>query len=325
MPPQLVRADGQLHELILDQTFPLWHDGLSRAQYGHYNHAQMRTAWGTRGLARVALAEGDCVLASAKRYDLAAVFEGRPIRGIGIGAVFTPPDLRGRGYGRAIVSAMVDAAARDGAGLAILFSEIGTSYYEALGFVPVPLATSEVIVTGKSGAVGVPMRTADDRDLPAIAEIHNASVERYRLGLRYDHDWIRYSVQKKRLLSVLGGAPHRDVEFFVAEEGGGPAAWVLLQVERDEATPSAAERWTLESCGDRDPSGARIGALLQSLIARAPAAAAPAIRAWWPPELRPPQLICRAHGASGITMMVRPLGAAGIRLEPPIPARDVLY
>src|SRR5206468_10676186 len=39
-------------------------------------------------------------------------------------------------------------------------------------------------------------------------------------------------------------------------------------------------RSVLEECGDRDPSGARMGAILQVLIARNPAERRPAITAW---------------------------------------------
>jgi hypothetical protein len=38
------------------------------------------------------------------------------------------------------------------------------------------------------------------------------------------------------------------------------------------------DTWTLEECGDRDPSGAGVGALLQALIAREPSERRPTIR-----------------------------------------------
>ncbi len=48
--------------------------------------------------------------------------------------------------------------------------------------------------------------------------------------------------------------------------------------------------WTIEECGDRDPSGARIGAILQALIAREPVEQRPIIRGWLPPGFEPPQI-----------------------------------
>jgi hypothetical protein len=47
---------------------------------------------------------------------------------------------------------------------------------------------------------------------------------------------------------------------------------------------------TIEECGDRDPSGARVGAILQALIAREPVEHRPTIRAWLPAGFVPPQV-----------------------------------
>jgi len=67
---RLIRATGAQLESLLDDTFPLWGDGLTRKGYGHWNIAQERTDWGTRHLRRFALMDGARVLSSAKRYDL---------------------------------------------------------------------------------------------------------------------------------------------------------------------------------------------------------------------------------------------------------------
>jgi hypothetical protein len=66
----------------------------------------------------------------------------------------------------------------------------------------------------------------------------------------------------------------------------------------------------LEECGDRDPTGARIGAILQVLAARTPAEAPARMRTWLPPGLRPPQvcLFEQAPAARQDIMMLRPLG-----------------
>jgi hypothetical protein len=58
------------------------------------------------------------------------------------------------------------------------------------------------------------------------------------------------------------------------------------------------QAWTLEECGDRDASGARVGALLQALIAREPVERRPTIRAWLPPRFLPPQVTIAATAPS---------------------------
>ena len=66
---KLVIADESLRARILDSTFEIWNEGLSRDAYGRWNEAQLRTEWGRAHLHRVALLdEAGALLASAKRY-----------------------------------------------------------------------------------------------------------------------------------------------------------------------------------------------------------------------------------------------------------------
>jgi predicted N-acetyltransferase YhbS len=318
----VIRAEGAHLEQVLDETFPLWNDGLSRARYADYNAAQLRTPWGARHLERIALVDGDRLLASAKRYRLTLVFDGVEVPAVGIGAVFTSPRDRGRGYARALLEHVIDAAAVEGAGAALLFSEIGTDYYARLGFVAVPLVDADVTVERKPGAPAMLVRAVEADDLPHLLDLHRTMALGYRMSLAWDAEWLAYGLAKKRMLAAFAPGAGRAVECFVAEEGGRAVAWVLLQVSgRDRQ--GYREGWSLEACGDRDPSGARVGAILQALIARAPAAAPPVIRAWWPPRLQPPQVTLHPHAVSPITMMARPLSAA---CDPAsLVARDVLY
>src|SRR6202008_1971833 len=85
---------------------------------------------------------------------------------------------------------------------------------------------------------------------------------------------VKYAITTRRLLAGLGSAHARKLQFLIAEEGIPAAAYVVLSVVGND--------WTLEECGDRDPSGARVGALLQALIAREPGETRPTIRAGLP-------------------------------------------
>ena len=69
----LVVAEGPLLDHIVDDTFPVWNEGLTRAAYGRWNQAQLRTPWGSRNLQRVALlADDGSLLASAKSSSFPA-------------------------------------------------------------------------------------------------------------------------------------------------------------------------------------------------------------------------------------------------------------
>jgi predicted N-acetyltransferase YhbS len=320
---QVLSPDDPLHDQALDHTFPQWNDSLTREQYAQYNRAQLLTPWGAQHLQRVGLVSNGTLLASAKQYRVRVQVDGRTVDTIGIGAVFTPPELRGRGYAAALLEHMVQGAERDGAAMAMLLSEIPPSYYERLGFSVVPMQQAVVGVRSKPGAPAVLVRTGEPRDLDLIVEAHHQRAAGYRFSLEYDAGWLQYTLAKKRMLSGFGVPGTRDVEFFVCEEGTRAVAWVLLQIARGRRDGDP-ESWSIASCGDRDPSGARIGAMLQALVARTPGARPPVIHAWWPARLDPVQLALHRRTVTGSILMTRPLGQQ-TPIQPPITAGDVLY
>lgn len=312
---RLVTADAALRKRILDHTWTIWNEGLSRDAYVRWNEAQLRTVWGRDHLHRFALLDdrGE-LLASAKRYRYDVTLDGRIGWMCGIGAVFTPDDRRGQGYASRIIDMLLEQERKDGALMAGLFSEIGTAFYQRLGFAPVPLDEVTVVVTRKDGAPAMLVRAGEERDLPAVAGLHEARSASARFALRRSPSLVQYALSKKRLLAGLGQPGHRQIEFFVAEEGASAVAYVVLH--------ESANGWTLEEAGDRDPAGARVGAMLQSLVAREPHKAPPLIRAWWPRGfVVPPQLELRDRIDARDVFMVRPLADVAM----PRSADDVFY
>ena len=313
----LVEADGPILDRILDDTHDIWSDGLTRHAYGRFYAAQIATPWGRGRLRRLALVDGGEVLASAKLYRFDAVLDGRPIQVAGLGAVFTSPASRGRGAARELIERVLDRASAEGADLALLFSEIGPDYYARLGFTPVPTVERQLRVT-ESSRYGAPMtmvRGGDDRDLKDIVAMGAARAEPFRFHLSRDRDLVHFAIARKRLLAGLGAAGRRIVHFFIAEEGASAVAYLVIGVQGDA--------WTVEEIGDRDPAGARAGAMLQALIAREPAEQRPSIRAWLPDGFVPPQVTVVGETPSAEVMMIKPLrdAARGITLTP----ADVCY
>ena len=318
---RLVAAEGPILEEILDATYAIWSEGLTRDNYARWNAAQMRTAWGKDHLRRFALVDdrGRWV-ASAKRYLLPMRLDG--VQGVmcGLGAVFTRREERGRGYAGEIINQLIDRSRGEGATVAGLFSEIGEELYRRLGFVTVPMDEVDIEVDRKHGAPAMLVRSGEERDLPALASMHTKRTEGVplRFALRRDPALIEYALSKKRLLAGLGFGPGprgaRQTEFFVAEEGASAAAYVVLTV--------SAGGWTLEEAGDRDPAGARLGAILQVLLAREPSRPAPLIRAWWPRLMPvPPQLRLTNRIPARDIFMLRPI--ENVRI--PDRADDVFY
>ena len=59
----LATASPDLLPEVLDLTYPLWGEGLSREGYERYNAAQARTPWGRAHLRRLVLMDGGSVTA----------------------------------------------------------------------------------------------------------------------------------------------------------------------------------------------------------------------------------------------------------------------
>ena len=312
---RIVPAEGALLEQILDHTYTVWHEGLTRSAYGQWNGAQRRTQWGRARLHRVALVDdAGTLLSTAKHYRFDLRLRGRDGWMWGLGAVFTPPGQRGRGYASVLVERLVAQAQREGALLAGLFSEIGAPFYERLGFRVVPFDEVTVAVTQKDGSPAMLVRSGDERDLQALAEMHAVRAQHVPFALRRDITMIQHALARKRLLAGLGPPGLRQVEFFVAEEGASAVAYVVLSQN--------ANGWTLEEAGDRDPAGARLGAMFQVLLAREPSHRTPLIRAWWPRVFPvPPQLALTDRGEARDLFMVRQLAD----VDPPVTADDVFY
>ena len=308
-------SDASLDQILRD-TYPAWGGGLAFDAYARYQAAERRTAWGRDHVERVALVDGARLLASAKRYDLSARLDGRIRRVLGFGALFTPREMRGRGAASAMVAHLVDAANTEGFEFALLFSDIGPALYERLEFVPIPLDSTTLRVLTKDGAPAMLVRAGDEGDLAHVTELSLTRAATARFALDRSEDFIRHAISKQRLLAGLGPGGLRQVEFLVAEEGRMAVAYMVCSVQNGE--------WTIEEAGDRDPSGARLGAMLQVMLAREPSLAPPRISGYWPHDLRPPQLEVASLTPTAEVMMIRPLRDRTLPM-PPICASDIAY
>jgi hypothetical protein len=216
-----------------------------------------------------------------------------------------------------LVDAVLHDAEREGAEMALLFPPVDMDDDVHGGFQAMPLTDLSIGVT-ESSRHGAPMTTVrggEERDLAAIVAMGRVRAEPFRFHLDRDVDFVQYVITTRRLLAGLGSAGARKLQFFIAEEGITAAAYVVISVVGD--------LWTVEECGDRDASGARVGALLQALIAREPGEQRPTIRAWLPSHFLPPQLTIASAAPSTDTVWVRTLGSR--TMVPPLSADDVLF
>jgi hypothetical protein len=312
----IIPAEGAILERALETAHSISPEGLSRQAYAKFDAAQLKTAWGRRHQRRLALVESGDVLASATQYDLAAVLDQRPVRVCGLGSIFSESPDREGGHAQSLVGRLLEQAARDGAAMALLFSDVSAEYGRPNGFEMVSTTEAELSVA-ESLRRGAPMtliRGGEERDLAAVVAMGQVRASPFRFHLDRDVDFVQYAVTKKRLLAGLGPARARQLHFFIAEEGITAAAYVVVSI--------VGSTWTIEECGDRDPSGARVGAILQALIAREPVERRPTIRGWLPTGFVPPQITIVSAKPSTEALMVRPLGSMVV---PRLSGADVLY
>jgi hypothetical protein len=314
---EVVAAQGAVLDRVLDGRSRTMRSGLERQAYGRFHAARTKTPWGERCQRTFALVEGAAILASAERYRLAGVLNGRAVQVCGIGSLWTGPCGGGVGHAQRLIDTLLVRAAAEGAEMALLFRHAGVDDDGRNGFQELPLTdlTLRVTESSRRGAPMTMMRAGEERDLAAIAAMGREHAGPFRFHLDRDIDFIRYAITTKRLLAGVGSANARELQFFIAEEGITAAAYVIVSVVGDT--------WTLEECGDRDATGARVGALLQALIAREPAARRPIIHTWLPPRFLPPQVTIASAAPSAATVGVRMLGSRA--MAPALSADDVLF
>jgi hypothetical protein len=299
---RVVPAGGAILQRIVATTPLAAYRGLSREAFVKYDAAQAKTAWALGHRRRFALMQADEVLASAERYDLSGSLDRQLVTICGIAAVLNSgAGDDGRNYEGALVEQLLEDATRAGADLALLFRTANASSPLPDGFEVVPTTDFELAVT-ESSRPGAPMtlvRGGEDRDLDAIAAMGHVRAGQFRFHIERDVDLIKHAITRKRLLAGLGAAGARQLEFVIAEEGITAAAYIVISIVGDT--------WMIEECGDRDASGARVGALLQALIAREPVGSRPVIRGWLPPGFLPPQVTIASASAAPPLLLARAL------------------
>jgi hypothetical protein len=311
----VVPADGAILERILDAVHAARPEGLGRAAFATFHAAQAKTAWAQRHQQWHALLDRGRVLASACRYELAGMLDGKPARVCGIAAASAGAN-GDESHVRELVTRLSDQAERDGMDVALLFARSEVQGIGPRGFHSIPLTDLELGVT-QSSRHGAPMtlvRGGEDRDLAAIVAMGRTRSGWFRFHLDRAGDFVKHVITRKRLLAGLSAPGTRELQFVIAEEGITAAAYVVISMVGPE--------WTLEECGDRDRSGARVGALLQALIAREPVVQRPTIRAWLPAGFVPPQVSILSVRPAREVLMVRWLGPT--RGHPPPSVQAVL-
>lgn len=290
--------------------------GLPGAAIRTFDNALRRTGWAQDHQRRMALTDGSDLLASGEVSDLVGMLDHRIVRICGIGSVQTAEGGSSDGSARELIDRLSFDAGRNGADIALLFLPATQVHCAPPGFEVLPTFDLELRVaeSPRHGAPMTPVRGGGDRDLQAIVSMGQTRADRFRFHLARDVEFVKHAITKNRLLAGVAPSGTRELQFVIAEEGITAAAYLVMRI--------AEHVWTIEECGDRDPSGARVGALLQALIAREPAERRPTIRGWLPVGFLPPQVTILSSTPSADVVLARTMGPAG---RVPMAPADLLY
>lgn len=289
--------------------------GLTPRAFGQFTRALARTPWGTTHLRPVALVDDARLLASALIYRLPAIIDGQSVTIGTVGDVIAYGDTAANGA--ALVARVVDQVDAWCPGASTVATIAAEGAVVPDGFRVVATTESTLVVTesARRGAPMAPVRSGERDDLPFLVDVPRLGAPTTRFHLERDAGFLDFILTRKRLLAGLAPSGSRELRFLVVEEGMRAAAYVVISVTEGH--------WMLEACGDRDPTGARVGAILQTLVAREPAERRPVIKAWLPPGFLPPQVTVASAGPSPVRLCVRDV-AGGARLDL-LPAVEVAY
>ncbi len=137
---------------VLPQTFEMWGDGRSFERYVADFRALANSAYGKRRPFTVGIVDDGRIVSSCKNYEREIRWGENTLRATGIGAVYTPDSLRGRGYASLMLGAWLDAERDAGGDVAFLYADIHPAFYERLGFITLPSRQFTMRAAGLDGS-----------------------------------------------------------------------------------------------------------------------------------------------------------------------------
>ncbi len=280
---------------VLPETYALWGAKRTFERYVDDFREMATSTYAKRRDFTIGIYEDGELAASCKTYDRELRWNHTSLRAVGIGAVFTPPPYRGRGYATAMLGALLDAEREAGRDVAFLFSDIHPEFYARLGFIALPsrLITLRAASLGDERVTAAPLET---RDWPAIRRCFESLDLAQTWSLRRTPlvwDWMR----RRWNAPVPEGA---QAVHLVVRRGRGIAAYAL-----GRRVPKH-DHFAIDDFGfDGDDGRAAIGPLL-----RAAAGDLRRVSGWLPPPIARAALPAGSSRArKEAIFMVAPLSA----------------
>ncbi|HET9028714.1 MAG TPA: GNAT family N-acetyltransferase [Candidatus Aquilonibacter sp.] len=290
---------------VLPLTAELWAGKRDLERYVAQTLEIAQSGFGRRHFRTVGLSDGSRLLSSFKRYDRSIHMGGHRLRALGIGAVYTPPELRGRGYASAMIAMALDNAKTAGYDLAYLFSDIRPEFYEEIGFTRLPSRAISVRADSLSNE-RIEVRRLEETDWTSVRRC-------FELGDR-GRPWafIRTPLVWDLIrLRMRQGSEHATgVETNLVVRRGRAVAAYVLGVRAPEH-----DAYILDEFGFAD---AQAAAQLVGPLLRSAAGDLRRVAGWLPPafarDLLPRASVRRRNDAIFMAAPLTPLGTSWLKL-----------
>ena len=177
---------------------------------------------------RVLLKDGR-IVAHLRVWDRAIRVRGAVIRAGGIGSVLTHPEYRGRGFAGALMRNSEAFMLNAGYDVGLLFTIIGTPFYEALGWTPIPLPTFAIDLESEpTDRMPTRVRALDIvRDLDAVMAIYEQCSSRLTgPEMRPGEYWSAGPSRIRGVFPVWGVEQDADLCGYATFDATGDRIWV---------------------------------------------------------------------------------------------------
>jgi GNAT superfamily N-acetyltransferase len=275
--PRFVVPNAEQVRAVLSESHAIWGAGLSALDYVAMWEEMADVPWARSWYSwRALVDERGRVLSSLKLYRPAIRIGAATGRAAAIGAVFTSPLDRRRGHASSLIRETLAEAERRGDAAALLFTDIGTEYYRAMGFTPLPCEDAVGSLSGAGGRAprGVSFRPMTFDDLDAVARAQSASSsDRSFAVLRDREHWEFLLLRAATFFNRLDGSG-LERRFMIATDDGRPIGYVVAV--------SGPGEWNLREADAFDGQPETLALVLTAAAADARAASAATVWGWIP-------------------------------------------
>jgi GNAT superfamily N-acetyltransferase len=280
--PRFVTPTSEQVRAVLVESHGIWGAGLSISDYVGMWEEMAESRWARAWYSwRALVDDAGRVVSSLKLYQPELRVGGVTGRAAAIGAVFTPRAFRRRRHASALIRAVLAEAEGRGDRAALLFTDIGTDYYRAIGFAPLPCEDALGTLVGAAArpARGVTFRTMTVDDLDLVSRVQHASAASRPIAVLRDRDhWEFLLLRAATFFRRLDGSDLAR-RFMIAMEGSRPIGYVVAVLGPGE--------WNLREAEAFDGDPATLARMLDAGAADANAQSATAVWGWihravWP-------------------------------------------